>query len=381
MRSRPVKRIADVRTLQARQFPEDAGPLAHPVRPEVYHEISNFYTATVYEKGSEVIRMLKAIVGADGFRAGMDLYFTRHDGQAVTVEDFLSAFADATGADLGQFKLWYGQAGTPEVAAKGSYDRRKRTYTLSLTQSCPPTPGQGVKRPMHIPLRFGLVGPNGADLAFDAATGARIEGDIIHLSEPTQTIVFRGVSTAPVPSLLRGFSAPVKLSIDLPPDELLFLLRTDSDPFNRWQAAQMLANRALIAATAAVGKGGAPAFDPVLHRRPCRVCRGRRSGAGVSGPGAGASRRGRHRPGNRPRRRSRRDLHRPQSSARGDRRADRRPARQGRRPSRGPGALFAGRRRGRPARPGQHGDGPHGRSRRPAGDRPRACGAPPKPTT
>ena len=264
MRSRGVKRIADVRTLQARQFPEDAGPLAHPVRPEVYHEINNFYTPTVYEKGAEVVRMLQTILGEAGFGKGMDLYFKRHDGQAVTIEDFLAAFADATGTDLSQFRRWYSQAGTPEVAAKGEYDSRRKTYTLTLGQTTPPTPGQNFKLPLHIPVRFGLVGPNGADIGYHLATGARIEDGVIHLTEPSQTIVFHNVASPPVPSLFRGFSAPIRLSIDLPQHELLFLLRTDTDPFNRWQAAQMLANRRLIAATAATRKGERPATDPAL---------------------------------------------------------------------------------------------------------------------
>jgi aminopeptidase N len=255
VRSRGVKRIGDVRTLQARQFPEDAGPLAHPVRPEVYHEINNFYTPTVYEKGAEVVRMLKIILGEAGFRAGMDLYFERHDGEAVTIEDFLAAFADATGADLSQFKLWYSQSGTPEVTASGAYDPRGRTFTLTLSQSCPPTPGQALKRPMHVPMRFGLIGPNGDDLSYSLATGAIIDGDVIHLTEASQTIRFRGVSARPVPSLLRGFSAPVKLAIDLSATDLLFQMRADADPFNRWQAAQMLAVRNLLAATASVQRG------------------------------------------------------------------------------------------------------------------------------
>ena len=261
MRSRPVKRIADVRTLQARQFPEDAGPLAHPVRPEVYSEISNFYTPTVYEKGAEVVRMLKTVLGEEGFRDGMNLYVKRHDGQAVTIEDFLAAFADATGADLTRFKLWYSQAGTPEVVASGTYDPRERTYTLALTQSCPPTPGQTAKRPMHIPVRFGLVGQNGSDIAFARATGGRVTGDVIHLTEEKQTIVFHGVPARPVPSLLRGFSAPVRLQIDTPPSDLLFLLRTDTDPFNRWQAAQTLAMRTLTAGAAAVAGRQPVSFD------------------------------------------------------------------------------------------------------------------------
>jgi aminopeptidase N len=264
MRSRPVKRISDVRTLMARQFPEDAGPLAHPVRPEAYAEINNFYTATVYEKGAEVVGMLKTVLGPEGFRAGMDLYFRRHDGQAVTIEDFLAAFSDATGRDLTQFKLWYGQAGTPDLTAKGAYDAGAKTYTLHLGQNTPPTPGQPVKRPLHVPIRFGLVGPNGADLAYERADGAVIEGDVIHLTAASQTVTFHGVSSRPVPSLLRGFSAPVKLSIDLSPEELLFLLRTDRDPFNRWQAAQMLAIRALITATGAARIGAPPGFEPAL---------------------------------------------------------------------------------------------------------------------
>jgi aminopeptidase N len=264
MRSRGVKRIADVRMLLARQFPEDAGPLAHPVRPEVYSEISNFYTATVYEKGSEVVRMLKIILGEDGFRKGMDLYFERHDGQAVTIEDFLAAFADATGADLTQFRLWYAQAGTPEVTANGRYDKASRTYSLTLTQSLAPTPGQSAKQPMHIPVRFGLVGPNGADLGHAGASGGRVEGDVIHLTKPEQTFVFSGVSAPPIPSLFRGFSAPVKLSVDLGPDDLLFLLRTDADAFNRWQASQRLANAALIAGTAAARSGKPLSFDPAF---------------------------------------------------------------------------------------------------------------------
>ncbi len=264
MRSRPVKRIADVRTLQARQFPEDAGPLAHPVRPETYHEINNFYTPTVYEKGAEVVRMLKTVLGADGFRAGMDLYFERHDGQAVTIEDFLAAFADATATDLTQFKLWYSQAGTPEVVAKGSYDPRQKTYALTLEQSCPPTPGQPGKQAQHIPVRFGLVGDNGDDLAFDKATGGAVDGDVIQLTRPSQTIVFHGVSSRPVPSLLRGFSAPVRLNIDLSEADLLFLLRTDADPFNRWQAAQTLAMRSLTRGAADAARDESVDFDVAL---------------------------------------------------------------------------------------------------------------------
>jgi aminopeptidase N len=268
MRSRPVKRIAEIRTLQARQFPEDAGPLAHPVRPEIYHEINNFYTPTVYEKGAEIVRMLKTLLGEDGFRAGMDLYFERHDGQAVTIEDFLAAFAETTGKDLEQFKLWYSQAGTPQIAAEGLYDLLNKTFTLTITQSCPPTPGQSEKKPMHIPVRFGLVGPNGDDLETGPVTGAEIEGDVIHVTEKSHTIVFSGVAARPVPSLLRDFSAPVRLSIDLSPRQLEFLTRTDSDPFNRWRAVQSLALRDLLARTSAIAGGrqvdGIPDFVEAL---------------------------------------------------------------------------------------------------------------------
>ncbi|MFO1183287.1 MAG: aminopeptidase N [Bauldia sp.] len=263
-RSRPVKRISDVRTLQARQFSEDAGPLAHPVRPEVYHEINNFYTATVYEKGAELVRMLKTLLGPETFRAGMDLYFERHDGEAATVEDFLAAFADAGKIDLAQFKLWYEQAGTPELAASGKYDATAKRYQLSLAQNVPATPGQPSKKPMPIPVRFGLVGPNGEDLAFTKMSGAAGSGDVLVLTEPSQTVVFEGVSAKPVPSLLRGFSAPVKLSLDLSAADLLFLLRTDADAFNRWQASQVLAMRALIAGTALAKTGATPSADPAL---------------------------------------------------------------------------------------------------------------------
>ncbi|MCC6734530.1 MAG: aminopeptidase N [Bauldia sp.] len=263
MLSRPVKRIEDVRTLKARQFPEDGGPLAHPVRPETYLEINNFYTATVYEKGAELVRMIHTVLGPEGFRAGMDRYFAENDGTAATVEDFVTAFEEATDTDLTHFKLWYSQAGTPEIVAKGHYDAASRRYTLNLAQATPPTPGQQVKRPLHVPIRFGLIGPNGEDLDFTRVSGARRTGDVIHLTEASQTVEFEGVAARPVPSLLRGFSAPVRLSIDLSADDLVFLLRTDSDPFNRWQVAQMLEMRALVAAVAAI-RGGTPVPDSTV---------------------------------------------------------------------------------------------------------------------
>ncbi|MGD9739945.1 MAG: aminopeptidase N [Bauldia sp.] len=255
MQSRPVKRIDDVRTLKARQFPEDGGPLAHPVRPEIYHEINNFYTATVYEKGAELVRMLHTLLGADGFRQGMDRYVRENDGKAATVEDFLVAFERSSGVDLTHFKLWYSQAGTPEVLARGQYDAAGKRYVLNLTQSTPPTPGQQTKRPLQIPIRFGLIGANGQDVAYEDVSGARVEGDVIELTDSSQTIVFTGVPSRPVPSLLRGFSAPVRLSIDLSPEELMFLVRTDGDSFNRWQSAQTLAMRALLESVAAIRAG------------------------------------------------------------------------------------------------------------------------------
>jgi len=266
MLSRAVKRIDDVRTLKSRQFAEDGGPLAHPVRPELYNEINNFYTTTVYEKGAELVRMLATLLGPDGFRKGMDLYFERHDGDAATVEDFLASFADATGTDLTQFQRWYSQAGTPEIVAKDSYDAAARRYTLSLAQSTPATPGQTTKKPVHIPVRFGLVGGNGGDLGYEEVNGATVTGDVIHLTEANHTVVFEGVSEKPVPSLLRGFSAPVRLSMDLADENLAFLLRADSDSFNRWQAAQSLLTKALINGTGAVRGGETPEFDVGLVR-------------------------------------------------------------------------------------------------------------------
>jgi len=263
-RSRAVKRIMDVKLLKSHQFPEDAGPLAHPVRPETYREINNFYTATVYEKGAEVVRMLKTMLGPDGFRAGMDLYFERHDGDAATIEDFLAAFADATGRDLTQFMLWYRQAGTPELAVSTAYDPAAKTLRLTFEQTCPPSPGQAAKEPMAIPVRFGLVGPNGEDMDHGAIEGVAVAGDVMLLTEPRHEVVVSGVGARPVPSLLRGFSAPVKLSVNLDTDDQLFLLAHDADPFNRWQAAQTLATRTLVEGSKALGDGRAMAIDARL---------------------------------------------------------------------------------------------------------------------
>jgi aminopeptidase N len=250
-RSRAVERIGDVRGLRAHQFVEDAGPLAHPVRPSVYHEINNFYTATVYEKGAEVVRMLKVLLGPEKFRAGMDRYFTRHDGEAATIEQFVQCFADVAGMDLGQFMLWYSQAGTPEVVATGSYDAQTKSYRLELAQSVPATPGQPDKAPMVIPCAIGLVGRDGRDLPLKLGDGRKVERGVLTLSRPTETFVFGDIDAPPVPSLNRGFSASIKLTVDLSADDLRFLAAHDNDSFNRWQALQTLATRLLVDNTAA----------------------------------------------------------------------------------------------------------------------------------
>lgn len=265
-RSRPVKRISDVRTLKAHQFPEDAGPLAHPVRPHTYREINNFYTATVYEKGAEVVRMLATRLGETGFRAGMDLYFERHDGDAATIEDFIACFAEATRTDLDAMLIWYEQAGTPTVTANGAYDAQARTFTLELSQTVPPTPGQRDKKPMPIPIRFGLVGANGEDMDIERIEGADVSDDVLLLTEAAQTVVFHGIGARPVPSLLRNFSAPVRLLSNADGDDRMFLLAHDSDPFNRWEAAQAIAIDLLKRGTEAARSGDTPAGDPQFVR-------------------------------------------------------------------------------------------------------------------
>jgi len=260
-RSRPVERINDVRGLRAHQFVEDAGPLAHPVRPALYHEINNFYTATVYEKGAEVIRSLKVLLGPDHFRAGMDLFFARHDGTAATVDDFIACFTDATGTDLGQFMRWYSQAGTPEVAVSGSFDARAETYRLDVAQTVPPTPGQPVKEPMVIPMALGLVGRDGRDLPLVTADGRRLERGVATISQAAQRIEFVGIAEQPVLSLNRGFSAPIKVSANISAEDLSFLAARDPDPFNRWQAVQTLATAVLVENVTALRAGRTPRID------------------------------------------------------------------------------------------------------------------------
>src|SRR3954468_1163344 len=266
MHSAAVKRISDVVLLRDGQFPEAAGPLAHPIRPDHYIEINNFYTRTVYEKGAEVIRMIHTLIGSEAFRRGIDLYFERHDGQAVTCEDFVAAMADASGRDLSHFMRWYGQAGTPELTVRRDYDAAAQRYTLEVSQRTPPTPGQPEKLPLHIPLRLGLVARDGSELPLQLEGENEPKGTdrVIELTEPSQRFTFLGVEAEPVPSLLRGFSAPVKLDAGYAEDELAFLLARDSDPFVRWDAGQTLSLRALLRLIEGRRVGAEPAFDPRL---------------------------------------------------------------------------------------------------------------------
>ncbi len=254
MYSRPVQRIQEVRGLRSAQFPEDAGPMAHPVRPQSYMEIRNFYTMTVYEKGAEVVRMQHTLLGPDLFRKGMDLYFERHDGQAVTTDDFVAAMQDASGIDLTQFKRWYDQAGTPVLDISGEYDEAAKRYTLTVKQSCPPTPGQPEKLPFHIPFAVGLVGPDGTDFA----------SRLVSLKAAEEVIVFEDIPAKPVPSILRGFSAPVIARVPYTEAELAHLMAHDSDAFNRWEAGQRLATGLLLGGTKAAPRSFIDAWARVL---------------------------------------------------------------------------------------------------------------------
>lgn len=264
MRSRAVKRIAEVRHLKSEQFPEDAGPLAHPVRPTKYREINNFYTTTVYEKGSEVTRMIATILGRDLFKKGMDLYFDRHDGQAVTIEDFVACFEDASGRSLKQFSLWYHQAGTPLVTASGSYDADKQIFSLSLEQTIPPTPGQSTKEPMHIPLRLGLLLEDGSEAKAATVSGADVTEDVIHLTKRKQAVLFSGIPSRPVPSLNRGFSAPINLHIEQSAEDRALIARHEVDLFARWQALNAIALDNLVAATTQARNGQPVTCDSAL---------------------------------------------------------------------------------------------------------------------
>ncbi|RKK02706.1 aminopeptidase N [Pseudoroseomonas wenyumeiae] len=267
MGSAAVKRLANVRRLRAAQFPEDAGPMAHPVRPDSYVEINNFYTATVYQKGSEVVRMMRELIGAANFRKGMDLYIARHDNQAVTIEDFVQAMQDASGVDLSRFSRWYAQAGTPELRVAESFDPATGRYVLTLSQATPPTPGQPEKQPVPIPVAMGLLAPDGTPLPLRLAGENAAEAPeerVLLLEEAQQDFVFEGLGEGrPTPSLLRGFSAPVKLS-GLPLESLGFLAAQDSDPFVRWESGQQYATAEMLRLVAAQRAGEAPALPEGL---------------------------------------------------------------------------------------------------------------------
>ncbi|XP_078148112.1 peptidase M1 family protein [Carex rostrata] len=260
MGCRPVKRIADVSRLRNFQFPQDAGPMAHPVRPHSYIKMDNFYTVTVYEKGAEVVRMYKTLLGASGFRKGMDLYFQRHDGQAVTCEDFYAAMCDANGADLANFLLWYSQAGTPSVKVTSSYNAEAKTFSLKFSQEVPPTPGQAVKEPMFIPVAVGLLDSTGKDMPLSSlssngvlktiSSGEPVYTTVLHFNKKEEEFVFSNIPERPVPSLLRGYSAPIRLDSDLTDDDLFFLLAHDSDEFNRWEAGQVLSRKLMLSLVA-----------------------------------------------------------------------------------------------------------------------------------
>ncbi|ROL65655.1 aminopeptidase N [Pseudomonas protegens] len=266
MNSRTVKRIQDVAYLRTHQFAEDAGPMAHAVRPESFIEISNFYTLTVYEKGSEVVGMIHTLLGAEGFRKGSDLYFERHDGQAVTCDDFVKAMEDANGVDLSQFKRWYSQAGTPRLAVSESYDAAAKTYSLTFRQSCPQTPDKVEKLPFVIPVELGLLDSKGAGIALRLSGENAAQGTsrVISVTEAEQTFTFVDIAEHPLPSLLRGFSAPVKLGFPYSRDQLMFLMQHDSDGFNRWDAGQQLAVQVLQELIAQHQQGQALVMDKRL---------------------------------------------------------------------------------------------------------------------
>ena len=258
--SRPVKRIDDVNMLRTRQFAEDSGPLAHPVRPDSYIEINNFYTLTVYEKGAEVVRMIHTLLGKEGFRRGMDLYFQRHDGQAVTCDDFVCAMEEANGYDLSQFRRWYSQTGTPELFIDSAYNAGKQSLDMTVSQSCPPTPGQAVKEPLHIPFALGLLGPDGSDfpLQLEGEEAPGTATRLLELKDIRQHFRFVNLPCKPVISALRGFSAPVRLHQHHSYEELAFLLSHDSDLFNRWDAGQNLSSRIILNLVGQIIEGERP---------------------------------------------------------------------------------------------------------------------------
>jgi aminopeptidase N len=264
--SAAVCRIGNIRSLRAAQFPEDAGPLAHPVQPQSYLRIDNFYTATVYNKGAELIRMMHTLLRPEGFRRGMDLYISRHDNSAATIGDFVAAMRDGGGVDLGDFERWYRQAGTPEITVEDRYDPQTRSYELSVAQRVPPTPGQPDKEPMPIPLAMGLIGPNGDEMPtrLEGDPDARVGTRVVVADRPRQVFRFIDVAAPPVPSLLRNFSAPVKLQ-GVPLERLKFLAIHDTDPVARWDAGQQVATRVLLDRVDAYAHGRPmPPLDPDL---------------------------------------------------------------------------------------------------------------------
>ena len=263
--SKAVNRIENVNMLRTRQFAEDAGPMAHPIRPDAYIEINNFYTLTVYEKGAEVVRMMHALLGADGFRKGCDLYFQRHDGQAVTCDDFVSAMEAANEIDLTQFRRWYAQAGTPVIHVEQNYNANSQTLTLTIKQSCPPTPGQAVKEPFHIPITVGLIDHAGNSVACKLQAQTTEKNEIIlQLAAAEQAFTFTGLTEKPVVSILRNFSAPVKLVMERSLDELAFLLSYDSDTFSRWEAGQLLSGQIITGLIADVQQSRPLQLAPII---------------------------------------------------------------------------------------------------------------------
>jgi aminopeptidase N len=262
--SKAVNRIENVNMLRTRQFSEDAGPMAHPIRPDAYIEINNFYTLTVYEKGAEVVRMLHTLLGAEDFRNGCDCYFQRHDGQAVTCDDFVKAMEDANSVDLSQFRRWYGQAGTPVINVEQNYNPSSQTLTLSIKQSCPPTPSQAIKEPLHIPIIVGLIGNNGAAVKCTLQDQGGMDEVILQLTAPEQTFTFTGLLEKPVVSILRNFSAPVKLVMERSLDELAFLLSYDSDTFSRWEAGQLLSGQIITGLITDVQNSRTLHLDPII---------------------------------------------------------------------------------------------------------------------
>ncbi|MFP6656307.1 MAG: aminopeptidase N, partial [Myxococcota bacterium] len=269
MISVPVCRIAGIKELRSRQFPEDEGPMAHPIRPDYYISMDNFYSATVYDKGAEVIRMIATLLGEAGFRKGMDLYFDRHDGQAVTCDDFRAAMSDASGRDLAQFERWYNQAGTPRLRAKGNYDAKNKRYVLTLSQEYPETAfdihGSELREALHIPVSLGLLRSDGSSMplrmAGDGAAALPLTTRVLELTESECDFVFESIEEEPIPSILRGFSAPVRLEMERTRENLTFLMAHDDDPVNRWDAGQQLALSLLVEASQQIRSGEEPTLD------------------------------------------------------------------------------------------------------------------------